>query len=205
MHRCPDTRASLIIRLRDANDADAWSEFVEIYEPLIYQLAVRNGLQHADAAELSQEVLMVVARAAERFDTNPDRGRFRGWLFKITRNLMINYLVSQKNRTSGTGDPDLHQLLNEVPDPNGEETKEFSFQHRRRLFAWAAQRVRREFKEPTWLAFWLTAVESRPVGEVSLRLKMSRGAVYVARSRVMARLRREIERANLEESYTEIE
>ena len=67
MHKQPNTNASLILRLRNPDDADAWAEFVEIYEPLIYGLIRSKGFQHADAAELTQEVLLAVVRSVGRW------------------------------------------------------------------------------------------------------------------------------------------
>ena len=70
----PDTRASLILRLPDARDVEAWDEFVAIYEPLVYRLARKQGLQHADAQELVQEVLLAVSRSVDRWVPDQERG-----------------------------------------------------------------------------------------------------------------------------------
>ena len=113
----PATRQSLLVRLRDPRDGQAWTEFVAIYMPLIDRLARANGLQSADAADLAQEVFRAVAGAIDRYDPDPALGSFRGWLFRIARNLMINLLSARRVRPQATGDSDVQELLERVPAP----------------------------------------------------------------------------------------
>ena len=193
MAEIPGTRASLLVRIRDPHDEQAWGEFVEIYEPVLYRLARRRGFQDADARELTQEVFIAVASAIDRWTVDPARGRFRTWLFRIARNLGINLLVSRRRHPLGTGDTGLHALLEQQPEACGEESALFEEEYKRELFGRAASRVRGQFREATWQAFWRTGVDGEEVGDVARSLDISVGAVYVARSRVMARLRREIE------------
>ena len=122
MDESPSTRPSLLIRLRDPGDERAWAEFTEIYGPLVHRLARRRGLQEADAEDLAQEVFRAVARAIERYDPDPDRGSFRGWLSRIARNLIINLLAARRRQPQGTGDTDVHRLLEDRPDPAGEDS-----------------------------------------------------------------------------------
>ncbi len=189
MEDAPKTRHSLLLRLRDTQDARAWSEFVAIYEPLVYRLARKRGLQHADALELSQEVLLAVAKSIDRWRCDPACGSFRGWLFRVTRNLMINLLVKQRRHPQAVGDTDFQRLLAQVADPASEESVVFDLEYRRSVFRWAAERVKAEFRPATWQAFWQTSVEGHAAKDVAHQLHLSVGAVYVARSRVMARLR----------------
>ncbi|WP_422928497.1 RNA polymerase sigma factor [Singulisphaera sp. PoT] len=193
MDESPSTRPSLLIRLRDPGDERAWTEFTEIYGPLVHRLARSRGLQDADAQDLVQDVFRAVARAIERYDPDPQRGSFRGWLSRIARNLIINVLAAQRRRPQGTGDTDIQRLLEEQPDLNGEDSVLFTNEYRRRLLTWATGRIRGEFSEAVWQAFWHAGVEAKPAKEVAEALGMSLGTVYQYKSRVVARLRREIE------------
>jgi RNA polymerase sigma-70 factor (ECF subfamily) len=194
MSELTTTRPSLLVRLRDPMDERAWSEFVEIYEPLIRRLARQRGLQDADAADLAQEVFRAVAGAIGRYDPNPSRGSFRAWLSTIARNLIVNLLSAQRRQPRGTGDTQFHELLEAQPAPSLEESALYDAEYRRRLIDWAAQQIRDEFTETAWLAFWKTAVEGVSADEAAWALRLSIGSVYQYKSRVVIRLRREIER-----------
>jgi RNA polymerase sigma factor (sigma-70 family) len=189
----PATRQSLLVRLRNPRDGQAWAEFVAIYTPLIDRVARANGLQSADAADLAQEVFRAVAGAIDRFDPDPARGSFRSWLFRIARNLVVNLLAARRIRPQATGDSDVQEMLERVPAADGAETTFFDLEYRRRVFVWAAEQVRGEFRQTTWQAFWLTAVEGQAAGAAAQASGISIGAVYIARSRVMARLKSIIE------------
>src|SRR5437868_5667868 len=189
----PTTRRSLVLRLRNLDDEAAWKEFIEIYEPLVYRIARRKGLQEADARDLCQDVFRGVASAIERWDPDPAKGKFRSWLFRIARNMIVNFLVREKRQPHGSGRTSVQELLEAQPAVDSDGQAEFALEFKRRAFRWAAQRVRNEFTESTWQAFWQTGVQNRPVEEVAGELGMSAGAVYVARSRVLARLRDRVE------------
>ncbi len=194
MSQTPATRASLLIRLRDHQDEEAWGEFVAIYTPMLRRLARRQGLQEADASDLAQEVFRAVAGAIERYNLDPSAGSFRGWLFTIARNLILNLLASQRRHPRGSGDSDLRDLLETQPAPDAGDTALFESEYQRGVLDWAVGQVRGEFSEPVWEAFWLAGVEGSPPDEVARRLGLSVGTVYQYKSRVVVRLRREIER-----------
>jgi RNA polymerase sigma factor (sigma-70 family) len=198
MYDMPGTRPSLLVRLRDTKDERAWNEFAAIYSPLIYRLACRSGFQDADAADLVQDVLRAVAGAIDRWDPDPSRGPFRNWLFRIARNMMLNLVTNQRRHPRGTGRDDIRTLLESEPSPSTEDSELFDLEYKRQVFRFAAEKVRGEFREPTWTAFWQTGVEGKRAQEVAHALGMSVGAVYMARSRVVSRLREVIEHVETE-------
>ena len=182
----PTTRASLLIRLRDPSDGEAWRQFIELYGPVVYGFARRRHIQDADAADLMQEVLRSVMNAAHKLDYDPSRGSFRGWLFTVTRNKLLD-LRERQRRGQGTGGTTAQQILDQKPDDEDESLWDQEF--RRRLFAVASEQIRNEFEDATWQAFWRTAVDGEKAKEVAESLGLSVGAVYIAKSRVQSRLK----------------
>ena len=196
----PNTRVSLILRLQTEHDAQAWHEFAEIYQPLIFRLARQKGLQPADAHDLVQESMARIARAIQHWDPDAARGSLRGWISRIARNLIIDFLRNQ-NRLPKTGDhSDVQRLIEQTPDRTN-ESQLFDQEHERQIFYWAAERVRPTMAPATWQAFWQTAVEQVPVTQVARDLNLSRGAVYIARSRVMARLQAVVAQTQFETQH----
>jgi RNA polymerase sigma-70 factor (ECF subfamily) len=198
MGDAPATRPSLLIRLRDRRDHPAWSQFVDVYQPLIHGFARKHGLQDADAADLAQEVLRAVATAIERLDYDPGRGSFRGWLFTVVRNKLRSFLDARRRQVQGSGDSGVEELLRQQPTPPDAEDL-WEQQYDRRLFTWAAEQVRATVQETTWQAFWRTAVEGQAGQDVARQLNMSVAAVYLAKSRVMARLKEYVRQIQDEE------
>jgi RNA polymerase sigma-70 factor (ECF subfamily) len=201
----------LLIRVRDAGDREAWQQFVDLYAPLIYGLARKRGLQDADAADVTQEVFRAVANRITRsqgsgvksqesgvWEYDPKRGSFRSWLYTVTRHQISDFLAGRK-QPRGTGDTAMQMFLEEQPDTDEDES-DWQRKYQQRLFAWAAERIQSEFQETTWKAFWQVAVEGKSGEETARSLGMSVGAVYVAKSRVLARLKKEIEELNREKS-----
>ena len=195
MTTTPHTRPSLLVRLRDATDREAWQQFVELYAPLVYRFARRRGLQDADAADLTQDVLQAVARGSGRLVYDPRRGSFRGWLFTVARNKLHTFLKHRQRLMRRTEEVDFSLLA----DPEQDEAVVWEQEYEQRLFDWAAEQVRGHFQDNTWQAFWQTAVDNRPPREVADRLGLSVGAVYIAKSRVLARLREQVQLLQLEE------
>ena len=184
----PTTRASLLLRLRDPQDHDAWVEFVSLYEPVVYCVLRRAGLQDADALEMSQELFLAVNRNIGRWEFGAERGSFRGWLRRVTRNLVVSWVRRQKRQVK-TSSLDLDALLESQPTVDSPETDEFDGELRRALFHQASEQVRGEVRPQTWQAFWEVAVSGTSVAETASKLGMTAGAVCVAKCRIIARLR----------------
>lgn len=184
----PETRHSLILRLRDDRDVEAWDQFVSIYQPLVYRLARHKGLQDADAREVVQEVLLAVAKAVHRWQPDPERGRFRSWLFRISRNIAVNYLTRTRHRPQSPGGSSLHRRLEHCTAEATGDSALFELEYRRELFHFAAQQLQSRVAERTWNAFWKTCLEGRGIAEVAAELEMSRGAVRIARCRMQSQL-----------------
>jgi RNA polymerase sigma-70 factor (ECF subfamily) len=195
MAEVPTTRPSLLVRLRDVRDQEAWRQFVQLYGPVVYGYGRRRGLQDADAADLTQEVLRAVSAAAGRLAYDPRRGAFRGWLFTVAHHKLHDLRARGRRPGQGSGNPAVHARLEEHPAPD-DDLAVWDQEYERRLFRWAAEQVRPRVQDSTWRAFWLTAVEGRSGKDVAADLGMTVAAVYLARSRVMARLRDQVRQAD---------
>lgn len=191
MSPSPETRPSLLVRLIDRTDQEAWHEFAQIYGPVVYRLALRKGMQHSDAEDLAQQVLTAVSKAIDRWQIDPARAKFRTWLHRIAHNLIINALTrGARDRATGSAGS-LEQLLQQ-PASDGPDSELVRMEFRREVFRWAAEQIRHEFRPATWDAFWLSAVENQSIEQVAERLQISCGAIYAARSRVMRRLKEKV-------------
>ncbi len=180
------------MRLSNRQDIEAWDQFVEIYQPFVFRLVRSKGFQDADANDIVQEVMLAVSKAIHRWEADPAKGRFRDWLFRIARNLMINFLTRRKHQPFRVGPGMLVEFLAqqlERGEPSVEASREFDLEYRRELFLIAAERVSQSVRPKTWDAFRLTSIEQRSIKEVAQDLQMTEGAVLVARCRVLARMR----------------
>ena len=192
MTKAAETRASLLIRLRDAQDEDAWSQFADIYGPMIFSFGRRSGMQETDAADLVQEVMSEVSKSIARFQYDPQSGRFRSWLYRIAKRTAGRLRQKHARQPTGTGDSAMLNALHQLPDAHNELEDFWNQQYQRQLLDWAASRIRDQFQSSTWQAFWRTAVEGQPPQAVAADLGLSVGSVYVAKNRVMKRLTEKI-------------
>lgn len=193
MSELPQTRQSLLVRLQGQTD-DAWAEFLAIYERAILNYARSRGLQDADAKDVTQEVLAAVTRKIETWDPSVHKGTFRGWLFRVARNMAVDLTNAQSKAARPSGDTQVAQLLSEAEVCDSGEEEVFRAEYRRKVFQWAADRIRPEVKKSSWQAFWLTSVDGQKAEVVAKQLGLSVGAVYAAKFRIVSRIRTIVER-----------
>ena len=181
------TRLSLLLRIRDTKDAESWADFVRIYAPLIFRYARKMGLQDADAADVTQDVLRVVSETIDGFDYDPSIGRFRGWLKKVAFFTYSQMKKRAARQPVGTGDTNTMFGLNDTSEDS--DSRFWDEQYSRRMFELATERVRPTVNSSTWDAFIATAINDEDPAAVAQRLGMNVGTVYVAKNRVFSRIR----------------
>jgi RNA polymerase sigma-70 factor (ECF subfamily) len=179
------TSPTLLGRLRQPGEQAAWGRFVELYTPLLLCWARRWGLQDQDASDVVQEVLVTLVKKLPEFQYDPQRS-FRSWLRTVALNKCRDFVRRRGDRGSPEGS------LCDVAAP--EENDELAeAEYRQQLVSRALQLMQVEFPPKMWKACWEHVVAGRPVAEVAAELGISEGTVYVAKSRIMSRLRQELE------------
>ena len=180
------THPSLLMRVRDARNQHAWNEFVEVYGPVIFNYCRLRQLQECDSSDVAQEVLMRLSSALREFEYKPELGRFRDWLGKVTHRELLKFWnrrgISQRlngtQNTTQTLEVEDHTLWND--------------HFHSELLQVALDRIRNEFTEQTWTAFQLTWLEDLSPLQVAERLQIGIEKIYVAKSRILRRLREEV-------------
>lgn len=186
MSEFPDTRESLIARIKDPADGTAWTEFLGIYRPVVYRLARKRGLQDADAQDVTQQVFLSIANAVERWQPGPDQPPFRAWLVTITRNA-VNKALSRRKPDAGTGSSSVAHLLQMQCATDVDEA--FDLESRFAALQYATAQIRPEFSDMTWRLFWESVVLGKSIAEVAQESGRTVGAVYMARFKVLQRLK----------------
>lgn len=187
----PSTHASLLLRIRDRADETAWQEFVALYGPMIHAYLRRQSLQDADAADVTQDILQSVARSPIDYDVQ--RGQFRHWLLVVTRRALHRFRHSPRGLALGTGDTSMQMFLESHVEEQADSDR-WDLDWKRALFRTAAKAIRPEFQATTWDAFWSVTILQESPQAVAAKLHITPGAVYIAKSRVLSRLRKEIDR-----------
>src|SRR5262245_4397715 len=179
------TSPSLLLRLRDSQDDDAWRVFLELYGPVVFRGCRRRSLQDADATDVTQEVLIEVVHSIRTFVYQPERGRFRDWLWTITRRRLARFFARAREiRALPAGDdPALEPLAADA---------EWSVGFHARVLEMGLERTRPHFEASTWSAFRRVWIDDLPPAAAADELKISIDNVYLSKSRVLQRLEEEI-------------
>ena len=186
----PDTRHSLIIRLRNEQDEPAWRDFVTAYEPFLMRLVARQGVPEHHVPDVTQQILIAIGRSVENWKPDNRPESFRRWLATVSRHVVIKFMTRERKQAAGPGGTEWIQQLREVPStPNASDDAKYQ----RELIIWTAEQVRHEFLETSWAAFWATVIEGQAVSDVAKQLNVSPGSIYMSRSRIMARIRTRVQ------------
>ena len=186
------TPVSLLERLRERPDPEGWRDLVDLYAPLIHGWLSRQAVLPQDADDLVQEVLGAVARELPQFRYDPGRGTFRAWLRALTVHRLRAFWRARRARPVATGDSDVQALLDQLEDPHSDLTRRWEQEHDRHVARRLLARIRPEFEETTWRAFGRVVLDgARPI-EAAAELGISVNAVFIAKSRVLRRLRQEM-------------
>jgi RNA polymerase sigma-70 factor (ECF subfamily) len=188
------TSHSLLVRLK-AEDAEAWNRLVALYAPLVYHWCRKLGLAERDVADVLQDVFQSVAANIGGFRRDRPGDTFRGWLRTITRHKVWDHFRRQEFEPAAAGGTAAYQRLAQYPaEPRPEEPAEplADDDADRQLFHRALELIQADFTEKTWRAFWMVVVDGRTPQDVGQELSMRPGAVRVAKSRVLHRLRQEL-------------
>lgn len=183
--RGPTTRPSLLIRLRDCRDDDAWRSFSQLYGPLIFSYLRRRGLQDQDSAEVMQEALLQISKSIQSFDYQPERGRFRNWVCSIVRSKLCEFHRKRQRQ------PAQQRLVPEslASDANESEWNDLWQEH---VAAAALQRVQQRLQDSTWNAFRRVWLELADPADVAEELDRDIAWIYLAKSRGLRLLREEV-------------
>jgi RNA polymerase sigma-70 factor (ECF subfamily) len=190
----PSSISSTLLERVQARRPEAWERLVRLYSPVIYRWCRRAGLQAVDAADVLQEVLSAVLTHVPEFRRDRPEDSFTAWLATITRNKIRDHYRRRAGRVEARGGSTIGRQLAEIPEPP--ELSDDVVQPDAESTAILSRRgldlIRAEFENRTWEAFWRTAVEGHSPADVADDLGMSLAAVYMAKSRVVRRLRREL-------------
>lgn len=185
-----NTRATLLIRLRDKTDEASWGEFVEIYTPLLYAYCQKREIKPADIADIVQNVFRSISLAIKGFEYDPTKGRFKAWLFTVLRNAISTHYRKAGRAPVTTRETLLVERIEASPD--GAEVADWERDYQLRLLNWGMEKVKTEVSERSWKIFTETALKERSPEEVAVELEMNKNAVTVTKYRVVQKLRQKL-------------
>ncbi|HZW30670.1 MAG TPA: sigma-70 family RNA polymerase sigma factor [Isosphaeraceae bacterium] len=183
------TRSTLLMRVRDPADAVAWGEFVTLYEPMLTAYLRHRGLGPEDTRDVVQDVFARLVKSLPEFELERRRGRFRTWLWQVCRSALVDW--ARRRRRQARAEDAWLRRLSETPPPDQDDSDpEWGNLHRRRVLAFALERVRARSRPATWACFERHLLQGRPTAEVAGELGLSTNAVAVNGSRILDRVRK---------------
>jgi RNA polymerase sigma-70 factor (ECF subfamily) len=183
-----DTSASLLDALHAAGDDEAWRRLVELYSPLIRGWLKRHGAADGDVDDVVQEVLTVVVRRFPEFQRERC-GAFRSWLRTISVNCLRDHWRRGNRQPKAFGGSDFGHVLDDLADPDSGLSRQWDREHDQHVTRYLLERIRPDFSPQTWQAFQRFALDGLSADEVARELGVTPNAVFIAKSRVMGRLR----------------
>lgn len=183
-----ETSISLLQEVKGGCE-DAWTELTRLYQPLVSRWLRSYHLRPDDADDLTQEVLITLLRHVREFDHNGRVGAFRNFLRTITRSRASDFLRRSRNKEIPQGGSSFHEMVRELENPESQTSRRFDHEHDVHLLSVLLQRVRGEFKPSSMEIFQAHLVSGRSAANVATEFGVTRHAVYMAKSRVLRRLR----------------
>jgi RNA polymerase sigma-70 factor, ECF subfamily len=187
-----ETRQSLLFRARTGEE-EAWKDLTELYRPLIIGWLNRQGVPAVDLEDLSQDILLSVVQHLPGFEHSGYRGAFRSWLRTIVCNRTTDYWRAAGARTPASGGSGATAALQQIADPDSDLNRQWDEEHDRYVLGCLLDLVEQEFETTTLRAFRRLALDGASGSEVAAELGLSVAAVYMAKSRVLQRIRQEAE------------
>jgi RNA polymerase sigma factor (sigma-70 family) len=188
-----ETSLSLLQRLRREPDPASWQRLVDLYTPLLRDWLRRAALQPQDADDLIQEVFAVLVNEIPQFDYNPERGSFRGWLRTILANRLRGFYRARQNRPVVAGGSGFAHVAAQLEDPHSELSQLWNREHDQHVCRRLLELIKPDFEATTWDAFQRVTVDGVKPAQAAKDLGISVNAVFIAKSRVMRRLRQEMQ------------
>lgn len=184
--------STLLVRIKEQRPK-AWSRLADLYGPVVYRWCRQRGVARDDAPDLVQEVFAAVVRHVDGFRRDRPGDSFAAWLRTITQNVVRDHFRACRHRPSALGGTDAQQRFCELPDPARPQEANDSATVSDVVVPLGLELIRSEFETRTWDAFRRAVIEKQPPARIAQELGMSVAAVYQAKSRVLRRLRRDLD------------
>jgi len=182
-HKMDTTRASLLIRIRDARDTQAWSEFHDLYAPLLYRFAKARGLSHEDAEDVRATCYEAIVRQISQFEYDKSKGGFKAWLRTLVNRRMIDLLRKRREQVADTGQ------LADLVDTDSSVDELWERHWRQQHLRFCVQQARSRISQATFDAFTMLMQDDASVPDVCERLGMTPNQVYKAKAKALDAIR----------------